>query len=66
RLGGEKIDKRTMIRVGLALFGILLITGFGSKPISWLGVGFMLANALMFAGTVVLSQYVYTKCLPQR
>jgi drug/metabolite transporter (DMT)-like permease len=58
RLGGEKIDRRTMIRVGLALFGILLITGFGSKPISWLGVGFMLANALMFAGTVVLSQYV--------
>jgi len=56
--GGEKIDRRTMIRVGLALFGILLITGFGSKPISWLGVGFMLANALMFAGTVVLSQYV--------
>ncbi|MDX2077685.1 MAG: DMT family transporter [bacterium] len=58
RLGGEKIDRRTAIRVGLALFGILLITGFGSKPISWLGVGFMLANALMFAGTVVLSQYV--------
>ncbi|MDZ4671631.1 MAG: DMT family transporter [Phototrophicales bacterium] len=58
RFGGERIDRRTAIRVGLALFGMLLITGFGSKPISWLGVGLMLANALMFAGTVVLSQYV--------
>ncbi len=58
RFGGEVVNRRTLIRVGLALFGILLITGFGSKPINWLGVGFMLANALMFAGTVVLSQYV--------
>lgn len=58
RFGGERINRRTLVRVGLALIGILLITGFGSKPINWLGVGFMLANALMFAGTVVLSQYV--------
>ncbi|MCL4255509.1 MAG: DMT family transporter, partial [Anaerolineae bacterium] len=58
RFGGEAVNRRTLIRVGLALFGMLLITGFGSKPINWLGVGFMLANALMFAGTVVLSQYV--------
>lgn len=58
RFGGEAVNRRTLIRVGLALFGILLITGFGSKSVNWLGVGFMLANALMFAGTVVLSQYV--------
>ncbi|MCU0481236.1 MAG: DMT family transporter [Anaerolineae bacterium] len=58
RFGGERVNRRTMIRVGLALIGIMLITGFGSKSISWLGVGFMLANALMFAGTLVLSQYV--------
>lgn len=58
RFGGERINRRTVVRVGLALIGIMLITGFGAKPISWLGVGFMLANALMFAGTLVLSQYV--------
>lgn len=58
RFGGEVVNRRTLIRVGLALFGMLLITGFGTKPVNWLGVGFMLANALMFAGTVVLSQYV--------
>lgn len=58
RFGGEAVNRRTLIRVGLALFGMLLITGFGSKSVNWLGVGFMLANALMFAGTVVLSQYV--------
>jgi len=57
-LGGEKIDRRTAIRVGLAMAAIVLITGFGSRPIDWFGVGLMLANALMFAGTVILSQFV--------
>ncbi|MDX2163536.1 MAG: DMT family transporter [bacterium] len=57
-LGGERIDRRTALRVGLAMSALILITGFGSEPINWLGVGLMLANALMFAGTVILSQYV--------
>jgi len=58
RLGGEKIDRRTAIRVGVAMLAILMITGLGGKPINFLGVGLMLANALMFAGTVILSQFV--------
>jgi drug/metabolite transporter (DMT)-like permease len=58
RFGGERIDRRTLIRAGLALVALVLLTGFGSKPLDWLGVGLMLANALMFAGTVILSQYV--------
>jgi uncharacterized membrane protein len=37
---------------------LVILTGFGSTPINWFGVGLMLANALMFAGTVILSQYV--------
>jgi len=58
RFGGEKIDRRIAIRVGLALVALVILTGFGHEPIDWLGVGLMLGSALMFAGTVILSQYV--------
>lgn len=57
-LSGEKLDTRLIIRVLLAMVALVIITGFGSKQVNWLGVGLMLANALMFAGTVILSQYV--------
>lgn len=58
RIGGERLDFRMMVRVVLALVALLIITGFGSEPVNWLGVGLMLGNALMFAGTFILSQYV--------
>jgi drug/metabolite transporter (DMT)-like permease len=58
RLGGQRADARTLLRVSLAMLALLVITSFNVESISWMGVGFMLANALMFAGTVVLSQYV--------
>ena len=45
-LGGEKIDRRVMIRVALAVGALMMLTGFGSEPINWLGVGLMLGNAL--------------------
>ncbi|MFN8378354.1 MAG: DMT family transporter [Anaerolineae bacterium] len=58
RVGGEPVDARTIARVGLAITGILFIAGLGSAPVNWLGVGLMLGCAIMFAGTLVLSQYV--------
>ena len=58
RLAGEKVDRRMVIRVLLALVALVILTGFGNKPVNWLGVGLMLGSALMFAGTVILSQYV--------
>ncbi len=58
RWGGETVDTRTMLRVFMSLVALTMITGLGLGAIDWLGVGLMLANALMFAGTVVLSQYV--------
>lgn len=58
RIGGEPVNFRILLRVALAVIGIIMITGLGDAPINWLGVGLMLANALMFAGTVILSQYV--------
>ena len=58
RIGGQKTDIRTSLRVAMALVALVMITGLSAEGINWTGVGFMLANALMFAGTVILSQYV--------
>jgi drug/metabolite transporter (DMT)-like permease len=58
RIGGQRASSRTLIRVGLAMLALVMITSFNNTALNWLGVGLMLANALMFAGTVVLSQYV--------
>jgi drug/metabolite transporter (DMT)-like permease len=55
---GIKSDRRTLLRVLLALIALMLITGFGAGEIDIVGVGLMLGSALMFAGTVTLSQYV--------
>ncbi|NWF67923.1 MAG: DMT family transporter [Chloroflexi bacterium] len=57
-LGGQRIDRRTALRVLLAWCALLVITGFGGKQINWFGVGLMLGSALMFAGTFIFSQYV--------
>lgn len=56
RIGGQKIGKRTIFRVLVALIGVLFITGGLQGQGNWLGIGLMLANALLFAGTVVMSQ----------
>ena len=58
RLGGERVSRRMAVRVALATVALVFITGFSAAPVNWLGVGLMLANALMFAGTVILSEYV--------
>ena len=58
RINGERIDRRLVVRGLLAMIALFIITGFGQSSVNWLGVGLMLANALMFAGTVILSQYV--------
>lgn len=58
RIGGERLDRRMTLRIILAVVALLVLTGFHPQPVNWLGVGLMLANAIMFAGTVILSQYV--------
>lgn len=58
RIGGEKITLMVWLRVALALLGLVIITGFGNGLVNPLGVGLMLGSALMFAGTVIFSQYV--------
>lgn len=58
RMGGQGITRRTIMRVLVSLIALLLVAGFGQSPVNWTGVGLMLGNAMMFAGTVILSQYV--------
>lgn len=58
RFGGQRLDRRTVLRVLLALVALIILTGFGDGAVDWLGVGLMLGSALMFAGTVILSEYV--------
>ena len=58
RLGGQSLSWRTGIRVGLAMFGLLLLTGGVRGQVDWFGVGLMFGNAILFAGTVTLSQRV--------
>ncbi|MCC7446036.1 MAG: DMT family transporter [Anaerolineae bacterium] len=58
RLGGQPLTWRTRIRALLALLAVTLLTGGMAGRISWLGAGLMIANALMFAGTIILSQRV--------
>lgn len=57
RLIGQKASMRTLVRVGMAMLALLMITG-NAPTLNWTGIGLMLGNALMFAGTVILSQYV--------
>lgn len=58
RISGQKADWRTMLRVLLAIAALVVINIFSAGPVNFIGVAFMLANALMFAGTMILSQYV--------
>src|SRR5688572_10606815 len=58
RIGGQKADARTLIRVLLTIIALIMVTGLSAERINWTGIGLMLGNALMFAGTVILSQYV--------
>jgi drug/metabolite transporter (DMT)-like permease len=57
-LAGQRADQRTVLRAVLAVIALLMITGFGDSPTNIIGVALMLGSALMFAGTVILSQFV--------
>lgn len=54
--GSAHFGWKTIGRVFIAVVGIFLITGGIGGEVSWLGVGLMLGNAILFAGTIVMSQ----------
>lgn len=63
-LNGERISRSLAIRIGLSVVALVMLTGFGDQPLNWLGVGMMLGSALMFAGTIVFSQYLLYEIPP--
>lgn len=58
RIGGTRFGIKTLSRVFVALLGLLFITGGITGSSTWLGVGLMTGNAILFAGTVVMSQRI--------
>jgi len=63
-MGGERISRSLAIRIGLAVIALIMLTGFGNQPLDWLGVGLMIGSALMFAGTMMFSQYILYEIPP--
>jgi drug/metabolite transporter (DMT)-like permease len=57
-LRGSRIDRRTLIRVMMAVIALVVLTTLGEREVDLVGVGLMLGSALMFAGTLVLGQFV--------
>lgn len=55
---GQPLSQRTIIRASLAFVAVLLITQGVRGEFSWLGAGLMIGNAILFAGTFILSQRV--------
>lgn len=65
RFGGTQMSRRTKLRVVLATAAVVLLTAPKAATIDWLGVGFMVGNAIMFAGHVVMGQRVLYEMPPQ-
>jgi drug/metabolite transporter (DMT)-like permease len=55
---GHKLSRRTILRAFLALIAVSLITQGVQRDFDWFGVGLMIGNAILFAGTFILSQRV--------
>src|SRR5258706_13105165 len=48
RLGGQALTRRTLLRASLASVAVILLTGGIAGEISWLGVGLIIGNAILF------------------
>ncbi|HVO43781.1 MAG TPA: DMT family transporter [Aggregatilineales bacterium] len=58
RLGGQRLNARTVVRTVLAMIALTLLTGGLGGQSTWLGAGLMIANAMLFAGTLILGYRV--------
>jgi len=65
RLGGQPLTHRTLLRVGLTMIAVVLLTNGSVSFNDWLGVVLMIGNAVMFAATVILSQRILYEMPPQ-
>lgn len=64
-LRGGRVDGRTLLRVAMAVTALVVLTTLGERQVDLIGVGLMLGSALMFAGTLVLGQFVLYEVPPQ-
>jgi drug/metabolite transporter (DMT)-like permease len=58
RLGGQPLTRQNLIRIFLIILAIILVLFGASGRLDWGGVALMIGNAVMFGGTVILSQRV--------
>jgi len=58
RLIGHSISRLTLLRTGLAIFAIYLLTAGGLSMPDWVGAGMMLVAAFTYAFQLVLSQRI--------
>ncbi|MCA9928699.1 MAG: DMT family transporter [Anaerolineales bacterium] len=58
RIAGQSISWLTMLRTGITIFAIFLLTQGGLGPTDWVGVAMMLVAAIMYAIQLVLSQRI--------
>jgi drug/metabolite transporter (DMT)-like permease len=58
RLAGQSISWLTMLRTGITIFAIYLLTQGGLGPADWIGVGMMLVAAISYAIQLVFSQRI--------
>ncbi len=55
---GEPVHWLTLVRLGLAMVGVYLLTGTGQGTPNWLGVMLMVASAATYGWHLVLGQWV--------
>lgn len=58
RIAGQSISWLTMLRTGITIFAIFLLTQGGLGSTDWVGVAMMLVAAIMYAIQLVLSQRI--------
>jgi drug/metabolite transporter (DMT)-like permease len=58
RFDGDRISRMSLLRAGLAIIAVFLLTSGARGPINWWGVACMIAGAFLYALHVVLSQRV--------
>jgi len=54
----QPISRLTLIRLGLAVPGIILLLSTGAKPIDWLGAAMMAGSAVLYALHILINQRI--------
>jgi drug/metabolite transporter (DMT)-like permease len=58
RLGGQAVSRATLVRLGLGLVAVYLLTRHGPLQPDWLGAGLMVGAGFMYAAHLAVNQRV--------